>query len=219
MLLAEELLLLGLDPEKGTVVNSARQYVKVGLSGALVAELALDGQVELRDRRFVPSGKEQPADPLLRDVRAALASPKGRRSKDQVRRLDKAAGGVWDRVAARLVDRGVVELQPRSLFRTERYPVLDLAARAELLERVRAAAATDGQLDPRTAVVLALSGPCRLLEVVAPDRASRKQARQRIDAATALTPVAPVVKAVIADVQVAVTAAVAAAGAAAAASG
>ncbi|NHC13049.1 GOLPH3/VPS74 family protein [Motilibacter deserti] len=218
MLLAEELLLLGLDPAKGTVVNSARQYVKVGLSGALVAELALAGQVELRDRRFVPIGG-QPDDPLLRDVLAALAQPKGRRSKDQVRRLDKAAGGVWDRVVARLADGGVVRREPRSLLRSERYPVRDLAARAEVLDRVRAAAASDRELDPRTAVLLALSGPCRLLEVVAPDRSTRKHARTRIDAATAQTPVAPVVKAVIQDVQVAVAAAATAAGAAAAASG
>jgi len=51
MLLAEELLLLGLDPARGTVVNNARQQLLVGLSGALVGELALSGAVQLSGRR------------------------------------------------------------------------------------------------------------------------------------------------------------------------
>ena len=214
MLLAEELLLLSLDPEKGTVVNSARAQVKVGLAGALIADLALAGQIELRDRRFVPAGAP-PEDPLLRDVRTALSEPKGR-SKAQLRRLDRAVGGVWDRVAARLVDGRLVTREPGGLFRSERLRPSDARARAQLLERMRAAAAGDGQLDPRTAVVLALSGPCRLLEVVAPDRSTRKHARRRIDSAAELTPVAPLVKALIQETQAAVAGAVAAAGVAAA---
>jgi hypothetical protein len=44
MLLAEEFLLLGLDPIEGIVINNARRELLVGLAGALVAELALAGQ-------------------------------------------------------------------------------------------------------------------------------------------------------------------------------
>jgi hypothetical protein len=41
------------------------------------------------------------------------------------------------------------------------------------------------------AVVLALAGPCRLLERVAPDRRTRGEAKRRIARATAETPFAP----------------------------
>ncbi len=61
------------------------------------------------------------------------------------------------------------------------------------------------------AVVLALSGPCQLLEVVAPDRSTRRHARKRIDGAAELVPAAAAVKATIDAVVTATTAAVTAA--------
>jgi ParB-like chromosome segregation protein Spo0J len=71
---------------------------------------------------------------------------------------------------------------------------------------VRLAATGDNGLEGRTAVLLALTGPARLLEVVAPERADRKHARRRIATAAELTPVAPVVKKVIAEMQAAAAA-------------
>ena len=215
MLLAEELLLLGLDPVKGTVVNSARRELLVGLAGALVGELALAGLVDLAGKRFIAVGTP-PDDPLLTAVHQALAQSKGRRAADQLRGLDKGIGGVWSRLVDGLVDQGVLGRGRDHvlLFTVTRHPVLQPAVRGELLERVRAAAAGDGELEPRTAVVLALAGPSRLLEVVAPDKASRRHAKRRIETATELTPVAPVVKKVIAEMQAAAAAAVAAGGAA-----
>jgi len=99
------------------------------------------------------------------------------------------------------------------LFTVTRHPVLQPAVREELLERVRAAAAGEGEIEPRTAVVPALAGPLQLLEVVTPDEASRRHAKRRIQTATELTPVAPVVKKVIAEMQAAVMMAAAAGGA------
>lgn len=55
--------------------------------------------------------------------------------------------------------------------------------------------------------MLALAGPSRLLEVVAPDRASRHHAKRRIETAIDLTPVTPIAKKVIAEMQAAAGAA------------
>jgi Golgi phosphoprotein 3 (GPP34) len=209
MLMTEELLLLAIDPEGGTIVNGARQNLKPGLVGAAISELALEGRVELRDRRFVATG-DAPADPVMRDVHRELARPKGRRAKDQVRRLDRAVGGLLDRTMAGLVDSGVLreERERVLLWPVTRHPVVDPHAHRRLVDRLRDAARGDGVLEPRTAVLLALAGPCRLLEVVAPDRGERAHAKARIKQATDLTPVAPVVKAVIQEAQAAVSAAV-----------
>jgi hypothetical protein len=207
MLLAEELLLAALDPERGTVVNSAGQALRVGLSGTLIAELGLSGALVVQDRRFTVTGPP-PVDPLLRSVHEFLAGRSGRRSRDQVRRLDRAVGCVWSRVVDRLVaERVLGRRRDRVLFvPVTRHPVLRSELRQAVLERVRAAAAGDGPIDARTAVLLSLSGPCRLLEVVAPDRSTRRHARLRIEQATDLTPVTPAVKAVIAEMQAAATA-------------
>lgn len=204
MLIAEELLLLALDPERGTVVNGARSQLLVGLAGALVSELALGGAVRVEDRRFVVHGPA-PADPLLARVHAELATGGGRRCADQLRRLDRRTGGLWPQLVDRLVDDGVLGRRRDRvlLWQVTRHPVLRPLEHGALLRRVRGAATGDGGLDGRTAVLLALSGPSRLLEVVAPDRADRPQAKRRIAAATDLSPVAPVVKTVIAEAQAA----------------
>lgn len=217
VLLADELLLLALDPEKGRPVNSSREPLKVCLCGALVAELGLDGHVALQGKRFEVTGSVPPAG-ILREASDVLTSSKGRRAADQLRRLDKALGGIWKRIVDAQVDQGVLgRRQDRVvLWSVTRHPVLRTDLRDEVVGRMRSAAAGDGPLDPHTAVVLALSGPARLLEVVAPDR-PRAKAKRRIEEATDMTPVAPAVKKVIAEVQAA--AAVAAAGAAAAANG
>ncbi len=53
--------------------------------------------------------------------------------------------------------------------------------RDAIVERLRAAAAGDGPIEARTALVLSMTGPGNLLEVVAPERSTRKHARDRID--------------------------------------
>ena len=213
MLLAEELLLLGLDPVKGTVVNSARQELLVGLAGALVGELALSGLVDLSGKRLIAVGTP-PGDPLLAAAHRALAQSAGRRAAAQLRGLDKGIGGVWSRLVDGLADRGVLGRRRDrvSWFTVTRHPLLQPEAREEVLERVRAAAAGQGEIEPRTAVVLALAGPSRLLEVVAPDKAARPHAKRRIETATELTPVAPVVKKVIAETHAAAAAVVSSGG-------
>lgn len=207
MLLAEELLLLGLDPLKGTIINGARQQLLVGLAGALIGELALVGAVGFSGKRFVAVGPA-PEHPLLARTHQLLAEPTRRHAPGQLRRVDKAVGGIWPRLVDGLIEQGVLgRRQDRVLFFTvTRHPVLQPAAREDPLQRVRLAATGDNGLEARTAVLLALAGPSRLLGVIAPDRADRRHARQRVKMATELTPVAPVVKKVIAEMQAAAAA-------------
>ncbi len=96
-----------------------------------------------------------------------------------------------------------------------RHPVLRPAVRDQVLHRVRAAAATDGELEPRTAVLLALSAPAGLLKVVAPQPADRDHATRRINTAAQQVPAAAVVQQVLAEMQGAVALAAIAGGAAA----
>ncbi|SNQ46249.1 Golgi phosphoprotein 3 (GPP34) [Frankia canadensis] len=226
MLLAEELLLLALDPEGGTPVNSSREPLRVGLSGALVAELGLAGLVAEDGKRLAPVGGPGThpllaEEPLLADVHRLLGTLRGRRAADQLRRLDRAVGGVWSRVVDALVDDGVLgRRRDRVLVvRVTRHPVLRPKVRDEVVGRMRAAAAGDDPLDARTATVLALSGPSRLLEVVAPQRGERRHARARIQDATEQTPIAPIVKKVISEAQAAAASAAAVAATSAASSG
>jgi Golgi phosphoprotein 3 (GPP34) len=191
VLIAEMLLLVAVD-DKGHVPFGSEAFIKVGLSGALLAELAMDGRLMIAGDGTVQAGDTRPGDELLADVYDAVREHlEGRKTRQVIGGLDRRIGGSWNRVAYRLAGAGVLGRDKPSPFRPARHPVLDTAARQAVLDRVRAAAAGDGPVSADVAVVLALAGPCRLLERVAPDRRTRGEAKRRIARATAETPFAP----------------------------
>ena len=200
VLLAQELALIAVDPVSGRHALGVRDNLNACLAGLLVVE------AQLEDRpasSLLDAAAEVRADagPKLKPVLSAM-------SRGLTRRLGM---GTWDAVIAGLVERGV--LAPSTGGLRPGNPVVDRATRAEIVERLRIAAAGDDPLDVRTAVLLSMTGPAHLLQLVAPGRSGRKHARRRIDHAldaTAVQPVAESVRKVLAEAAaaVAVTAAV-----------
>jgi Golgi phosphoprotein 3 GPP34 len=201
MLLAEELALIALDPESGRTAVGTRDDLNACVAGLLVAELHLE---------------DRPASPLL-DAAGEVFDEAGPKMKAVLsamsRGLHRRLGlHTWDAVIAGLVDAGVVA--PASGGLRPRNEVLGPAVRDAIVERLRAAAAGDDQLEVRTALLLSMTGPAQLLELVAPERSDRRHARQRMDHAldgTFTEPIADSVRAVIADAAAAVAASVVAA--------
>jgi hypothetical protein len=248
MLIAEELLLLALNPHTGKVRTDAQSGLPVALAGAFIGELELASSLEVQGRRFIATGV-RPRHPLLAAAQQALAEPQGQTVTDQLRRLDWRMGklcplpagppaglaepaghrsadllrrqdgqrGLWPLLVEGLIAQGVLgRHQDRILLvNVTRHPLLQPAAREEVLLRVQTAVATDGALEPRTAVLLALAGPAGLLKVVAPQRSDRDHARRRINTAAEQVPAAAVVHRVLAEMQTAVALAAKAGGAAA----
>lgn len=195
MLIAEALLLIGLDPVKGSLPMGTSGYVTIGLSGALLAELALLGGIRLREGNVVAAG-EAPADPTLAEVRRALAEPVT--AEDAVWRLDKTLdGGVLKRLSMRLVEAGTLSVAEGGLLSSTKYPVADVAVHDDVLGSAQAAARGDAPLTDRQAILLAMAGPCRLLERVAPEHSDHKQAKARIAEASATAPFAAQVEKII----------------------
>jgi hypothetical protein len=189
-------------------------FVKVGLTGALLAELAVDGQLMIGGDRRVRTGDTRPGDELLADVYDAVRTHlEGKKAKQVIGGLSRHIGGSRDRVVNRLADAGVLGRVRPSVLRPTRHPVLDTAARQAVLDQVRTAARGEGRVRPDVGVVLALAGPCHLLERVAPDRRTRGEAKKQIARAAAEAPFAPGVTKIINELiaAVAVTAATTAA--------
>lgn len=193
MLLAEDLVLLALDPD-GTLVRGStyQPAVAVGVTGALITELAQDGHVDLADGRIRLTGS-QPTHPLLAQALDNLAPHEGKKLKS---RLGSVRHAGWNEVVDGMIAAGVIGRE-KDLLRPTRHPIVDPAAHEALLRRVRAAATDDTPLDSRTAGLLALAGPSQLLEVVAPDRSDRRKAKRRIAEAAEQVPAAAAVKYVI----------------------
>lgn len=88
MLIAERLLLLSLDPRRGTLIPAVRRALRSVLGAALLAELILFGRLALAaDGRTLAMGTSLPvAHPLLEDLRRHLwrAAPLSRHRALQV---------------------------------------------------------------------------------------------------------------------------------------
>jgi Golgi phosphoprotein 3 (GPP34) len=206
VLIAEMLLLVAVN-DKGHVPVGSDAFVDVGLTGALLAELAMGGQLTIAPDGTVQAGPTRPGDELLASVYDAVRQHlQGRKAKQVIRGLSRHIGGSRDRVLDRLADTGVLGRDKPSILRPTRHPVIDTATHQAVLEQVRAAAAGQEPVPPDVAVVLALAGPCRLLERVAPDRSTRREVKKRIDRATAQTPFAPGVAKIVNELTAAVAA-------------
>lgn len=193
MLLAEEFVLLALDPDGSPARGHSNQStVALGVVGALVTELAQDGHVDLTDGRIRLTGT-RPEHPQLGVTLDELGRHEGKKLKSRFTDIKRSG---WKEVVEGLEAAGVLGHDKQAL-RPTLHPVLDGPAHQLLLARVRAAATGDGPLDPRDAGLLALAGPCRLLEVVAPDRSDHRRAKRRIAQASEDVPAAAAVKLVI----------------------
>ena len=193
MLLAEDFVLLALDPD-GTMARgtSNQPAAAVGVTGALVTELAQAGHLDLDDGRIRLTGT-WPTHPLLAQALENIGPHDGKKLKSKLASI-KHAG--WSEVVDSMVDNGVIGRE-KDLLRPTRHPVIDPVAHAALLAEVRVAATGDGPLDRRTAALLALAGPSQMLEVVAPERSDRPRAKRRIKEAAEQVPAAAAVKYVI----------------------
>ncbi|GAA4698318.1 Golgi phosphoprotein 3 (GPP34) [Promicromonospora umidemergens] len=121
--LAEEYLLLALDDVSGRPLLSA-QHLQLALAGASVAELTLQGSLDVSDGadggrkgRFRTTGRATPTDPLQREVLELMHE---RRPKDAIRKIGQ--GGFAKRLREAL-QRG---LAARGVLREEQVKILGL---------------------------------------------------------------------------------------------
>ncbi len=159
-LLVEDLMLLLLRDEKGTVAGeSVLNYI---LGGALLVELSLLGRAEQDEKKTVFSGRKVLAvgdgplpDPLLQEAFDVVAEkPRGGMSV-----LQKLGQGLQKKVAARLVERGMVREEKTKVlgvFPRTVHPAANNGREKEVRRDIRAVLADSAEPDARTAALIAL---------------------------------------------------------------
>lgn len=203
LLLAEELLLLSTDDEKG---HDQSWYPADGtLAGALLLELTEDGALRLDgDDKLVPAGPT-PGDPLLAEaLEAVSASDKPRNARHWVEKLPSALEPLRRRVAERLVDRGVLTEDHRELFGltvTRRYPERDPAPERALRARLHEVLVGGAEPTPREAALIALLHTLDLVGKSVP-REERKEAGRRAKEIAETGPISKAVKGQLEEMQV-----------------
>jgi Golgi phosphoprotein 3 GPP34 len=184
ILIAEDLLLLLLDDEKGTLTGSA--YPQTALGGAVLTELALSGAVTVEEKHGVwrsttvrPVPDAAPEDEVLRAAYDVVAErPRG--AQDLVTRLGK---GLQDVLGERLVARRILERRDSRTFglipRT-RWPAVDSRREEEVRRQLTAALVQGVRPDERTgALVAVLSALDKAHTVVDHEGLPAKVVRQR----------------------------------------
>ena len=170
MLMAEELALIAMNPRKRSPGLGMHQHLNACLAGLLLGDLVVKGAAALRpeDTIVLVPGVSLAAGTLA--GAAPVVAEKGPKIKAILSGMDRGlrkhlGRGTWDAVLAGLSE--------------------GVDGREDAIERLRAAAASGEQIDPRTALVLSMTGPAHLLELMAPRHgADRRHARDRIDHVT-----------------------------------
>lgn len=197
MLLAEELALVALKPEAGRAKLGGDSNLNACLAGLLVAELLMNESVRHGDRDelvLAVPGRQLPASPVLAAALEIVAE-KGPKLKGVLSHMSRGMQqrigmSTREAVYSGLTTAGVVGASTGGLL--PKRPVLDRAAWDGIVDRLRAAALDEGPIDTRTALVLSMTGPAHLLELVAPEGSTRKHCRDRIDSALAGSDFEPV---------------------------
>ena len=183
-LIAEDMLLLLLDDEKGTIVGTS--HLQIVLGGAMLIELATTGTVIVEEKKGMwKSAKVRvqpgspPDDELLRRAADAVAG-KERSGQDLVNRLGK---GVQDELLGRLEQRGVLERREDKvlgLFPRRRWPTVDSTHEDAVRRQLTVALVQGVQPDQHTACLIALLAAIdRAHKVVDRDGLPAGQVRKR----------------------------------------
>ena len=184
-LIAEDLLLLLLDNETGKITASG--YLDPLLGGALLADLAAQGLVEVRkpDRRWTSSKvhpvatTRRPADQMLVEA-MAMVTEKPRSAHSLVSRLSKNRK---DQVLDRLVKRGLVRREEHlvlGLFSRPRWPAADATQELQLRQELRSVLVDGAEPSPRVAAIVGgLHAIGKAHKIIADDRVAARAVKKR----------------------------------------
>lgn len=181
--LAQDLMLLALQDEKGTIVSEAASSLPYGLMGAVLMELVLQGKLDTEAGRLIVVNATTTGDDFFDDcLNEILTAQRPRQARFWVKHLAGKFRGFKNAVLSNLVELGVLKQEERrilGLFPTQRYPLADVSAKQAAIARIRAAVLNDTRLDSRTIALISLIKACNLTNYLfAPDE--RREARQRI---------------------------------------
>ncbi len=172
LLLHEDILLLALRDDKGTIASGSMYSYALG--GALLAELMLDGNLALmgdgKKQKVVVTSDRLRGEPVLDEcLERVRDDKKSRAAKDWVMKFANLKD-LKHRVAEPLVRRGILREEDAKIllvFNTKKYPEADPRPERRLIERMRLAIFTDTRdVSPRLVSLISLAHHTNLLKNV-----------------------------------------------------
>ncbi len=167
---AEEIFLLALDDEAGTLRPISGLALGEALVGAVLMDLALMNRIDtdpkiLRVVDGAPTG-DAFLDAFLHKMQQA-AGPHP--ISHWLAVLSGQAGRIQESVLSHLIGKGILKQENRKIlwvFEVRRYPMINNREYKEVKSRLRELILSDDLPDPRDAVLISLVNACRLFDVI-----------------------------------------------------
>jgi golgi phosphoprotein 3 len=183
--LAQDLVLLALNPQTGKIRSAASSALRYSLIGAVLLDLVLQGKITIDNNRLMVENASTTDDDFLDQcLNEVLAAPRIRTVSFWVRHWSRNYRGFQTIVLQNLVDLGVLMQQEQLvlwLFPVQRYFLTDESIQRTIINQVRAAVLEDIGLDSRMAALISLMKASHLTNALfIPEE--RREARSRIKA-------------------------------------
>ncbi len=167
---AEEITLLLLDDEAGTLAPIDATTLHAALAGAVLMDLALRGRLDSDLDSLMLVDKAPTGEPLLDECLAQIATEQRRHDAGYwVLALAGRGEQLLEQALSRLVERGILKLVDKKLmwvFETRRYPVIDNREEREVKRRLIDALMSDEIPDSRDIVLICLVEACSILPLI-----------------------------------------------------
>jgi golgi phosphoprotein 3 len=171
LILAEELFILALDAEKGNIPGSLASQLQYGLSGALLADLALMGKIGLDDKKKLELlDWTLCGDDLLdRTLTKIVNSDRLRKMTHWVKLFSSNSEQTYKELGERLVEKGILQKESRKylwVIPSDAFPEKDASAKYLIKNNLRAVVFTGKIPDPYVLALLGLVKACNMLDNV-----------------------------------------------------
>lgn len=182
--LFEELFLLTLDDEKGNVIAETRVGLGYGMAGAILAELAILGKLQVnKDHRIEILDSTETGDDILdSSILELRASERLRKTPYWVETLAARPKKSRTQVGDQLVSKGMLTREGGHLqwvVPSPLYPQFDAPAKYQIKNRLREIVLACGEADLRSLALLSLLQATKLLKLVF-TKDERRVARRHI---------------------------------------
>ncbi len=185
LFLHEEILLLALRDEEGTIIPGTMYQYAIG--GAILAELMLRQRIGVDDsrRKLVRVISDEPTgDPLIDEWLECIATTKRCKPLQQWVSRVATTKDLVGRIASGLCRRGILRADEDTIlliFTKRIYPEVNPEPERALMDRLQMAIFTEAEdIDPRTVVLVSLANTAGLLKFLF-DKKQLKSRKSRID--------------------------------------
>ncbi len=180
--LAQELLLLALKDEKGTLAVDST-YVKVGLTGAMLLELLLEERLDVVDKKIRVKNPSVHPDPFLEGVLEQIRdSKKERKLKDWVSRLSDKSPKLIKEMTTSLVAAGILRHEEGRIlwvFPHHKHPTNDPTPELLIRRRIDDVVLGGSTPDARTSSLISIALACELTGELF-EKHVRREAKKRM---------------------------------------